>query len=1605
MPDPSMRPRNELAPAPRPWQNMWEYLLIINVLISVARGDLERRKDQDFFWKSGTWGRCIGDCGQGGVQSRSVWCVHEEGWVTHNSNCKSRDKPQNQRGCFKICDWHKDLFQWEVKEWEMCVLVPYPQNDLKTRTSECVTAQHGLQRRKVECVQKVNHSIALSEICEYFTPRPPTEQACLVPCPKDCVVSEFSQWSTCSRSCGKQLQHRTRSVISPPLYGGLDCPSLTESRMCEFQGVCSFGDEEYTYSLKVGPWSECRLPHLKEIHLSGRTMLDFSSDSKERSTFKQESHIFQTSSNVWDLEIGYQTRQVRCTRSDGKNALLSICSQDNMPVQYQSCIVPKDCEVTEWSAWSRCSKTCRSSDVAPGYWSRSRDVKRVAIGGGRPCAMLKENEACNVQEDVLPPCPWFFWKTSEWRECRVSVVSDTHGVENAALCGGGTQTREVFCAQIIEENGREEVFRPVDRKFCVEPRPSASQLCSIACSMDCLLSAWSEWGQCVYENCLDHQGRKGVKLRRRHIIVDATGPGGNCPHLVESIPCDNPVCYKWAVSGDLQCVPENGECGHGRYQVNTTCQDENGHAVSDKLCVDEPPVQLVCKVPCGLDCVISEWSRWSQCSRSCSTKNAEGKQSRVRSILAYPGEGGKSCPSSQALYEYRLCNSHPCSVFYWETSPWSSCAADTTASSLNVTSNIEAHCGLGVQIRSVFCMKSNAGQVTNKRCPESTRPESMRPCLLPCKTDCVVTLFSEWTACPTSCLPGNATSVKQSRYRIVLQQAANGGQECPDTLYEERECDDVPICWIYRWDTHPWGQCVLVPDSVRLGLVGITESCGRGLQSRDIMCVSSDGLSVDVTECHRWAGPMPHLVQECHLPCKDDCTFTPWSKFSSCSTDCTQSRVRRRALTGRSKKRERCQNTAIYPLVETEMCHCGLYKSQPYGNWSDCIIPGATPESQLGGNKAEGVRLCGEGLRFRDVACYDLTGRIVDPALCSHSGYIKEICEVACPFDCKMSEWSNWSACTSSCGTGVKIRKRWLKEKPYNGGRPCPKLDIKNQVYETVPCSSECRQYSWVAEPWSACKLHSEEKSACGEGIQIRNVRCVSVSENGEDIFVNDTYCNQREMVPTTQKCTLSCPGECVMSNWGPWSPCPKFCNSNHKRTRTRFPLRIPTNGYKCPEDSQADSCVLNSNCFHYSYNVTDWSACQLSENASCGEGIRTRLLECVRSDGLPVKMSFCEQVKLEHPLKMSMRCLVECAIDCRLSPWSPWSPCSQTCGIGGQMVRSRQIVVQALNNGRPCPTQLNQYKSCPIYPCYTWSFGEWSSCMIENGQCGEGFKTRNLTCVVHDASPSAARKPVEPRLCGDMPSAEDQFKLLCNVPCPGDCHLSDWSRWSLCELSCIDGRNFETVGRQSRSRTFIIQSLENQETCPKPVVETRPCAGGKCFRYTWKMSPWRDRRRDVWCQRSDGMNVTGGCPVQSQPASVRVCDPPCTKPFSYCMQSGVCGCQQGYTEIMRSNGYLDYCLKVPGTESKKADVKKIVEKSRHTNSKIPDIFKGWSIQPFDPDGRLKLWVYGVSAGSFVIIVFLILLSYLICKKPKEHMSLFPQQKPLTFAYDGDLDM
>lgn len=87
---------------------------------------------------------------------------------------------------------------------------------------------------------------------------------------------------------------------------------------------------------------------------------------------------------------------------------------------------------------------------------------------------------------------------------------------------------------------------------------------------------------------------------------------------------------------------------------------------------------------------------------------------------------------------------------------------------------------------------------------------------------------------------------------------------------------------------------------------------------------------------------------------------------------------------GRSRKKEHCLNVE---LEQTEACPCDELLSQPYGNWSACILPDPSAAGAFKGwTSQQEIKECGQGVRYRAVACVEQQGRLLDPTLCTEMG-------------------------------------------------------------------------------------------------------------------------------------------------------------------------------------------------------------------------------------------------------------------------------------------------------------------------------------------------------------------------------------------------------------------------------------------------------------------------------------------------------------------------------------------------------------------------------------------------------------------------------------------
>ena len=101
---------------------------------------------------------------------------------------------------------------------------------------------------------------------------------------------------------------------------------------------------------------------------------------------------------------------------------------------------------------------------------------------------------------------------------------------------------------------------------------------------------------------------------------------------------------------------------------------------------------------------------------------------------------------------------------------------------------------------------------------------------------------------------------------------------------------------------------------------------------------------------------------------------------------------------GRSKKKDKCKNTQMYPLSETQYCPCDKYNAQPVGNWSDCILPeGGRVETVLGMKVQGDIKECGQGYRYQAMVCYDQDNRLVETSRCNSHGESACMCVCLSP--------------------------------------------------------------------------------------------------------------------------------------------------------------------------------------------------------------------------------------------------------------------------------------------------------------------------------------------------------------------------------------------------------------------------------------------------------------------------------------------------------------------------------------------------------------------------------------------------------------------------------
>jgi len=822
----------------------------------------------------------------------------------------------------------------------------------------------------------------------------------------------------------------------------------------------------------------------------------------------------------------------------------------------------------KWGEWSECSASC-GGGLETAQYSFLDGVKC-----GKACPHGdgdRKHQECNQQA-----CPV---------DCEGSWGEYT---SCSATCGGGVQSRMFTVTQAAAHGGKE----CPQQCGTVEDHPCSTEKCEEHCS-----GHWDDWSDCVGPAgawC----GEGGTQTRGYNVTVEHTKGGCGCSAVmwgskkevdvdastVDKRTCELPCCPKpcegeWGEWG--QCTGKNVKhlemvvpsaygdvstemcCGGGMKSKTFTvtkdkecggkcCEASNG-AIASETC---------CEAPCPVDCE-GHWGDFGECCSSC----ASGQQEALFVITQEALHGGKECKHKAGAIKRQVCNENiPCPVDcegHW--SEWDECTDE---------------CGPdGTQSRHwIVTVEAEHG---GKKCSQMDKVE-LRPCD-PVPKPCPVPAVCQWTEygeCSACCFDTELSPpepIMKYRKWIEITPALHGGAECknspPYGESEEAPCPNKPNCpipCIGHWGEYDTCNAEVATDCN--AAYGEEYFCGRGTRTK----------VYHITQEAQYGGETcPHVdghkeSKVCgDVPCPIHCegNFTEWG---CCSGTCG----------GHSQARE----FKIHVEAQHGGCKCKHdehIEHQKCGT-DPCPIDCVGHWSKFGECSQECTDCRGYGAIGQKESHF-----IIDtPAQyggkeCPHTdGEVKhENCgEKCCPEDCEGS-WSEFGACSTSCGNGVTERTYTITHHEAHGGKPCPRCDKATHQKPcdyTSPCPVDC-----VGAPseWSQCS----EK--CGGGEQSAwFIQHMMAQHGGKE-------CEKGQFEQVTRECnTQECPKMCLGA-FGPWGACDADCSGGTK-SRSFMVFRPAAGGG--PECSHANGDVDTAPCHEHpcpvGYKCPKEKTCQMAD-------------------------------------------------------------------------------------------------------------------------------------------------------------------------------------------------------------------------------------------------------------------------------------------------------------------------------------------------------------------------------------------------------------------------
>jgi hypothetical protein len=467
------------------------------------------------------------------------------------------------------------------------------------------------------------------------------------------------------------------------------------------------------------------------------------------------------------------------------------------------------------------------------------------------------------------------------------------------------------------------------------------------------------------------------------------------------------------------------------------------------------------------------------------------------------------------------------------------------------------------------------------------------------------------------------------------------------------------------------------------------------------------------------------------FPCRsnpfqdDTCAYSLWSKWSDCTGGCGRRGHHARFRTVLLGSVSECRGRTMQVRRCTGRCTSKARTRAPRVRCSYDHTAAWTPCS----------RKCGGGVQHRTRLLLSFwEDNRCAPAQHDVRRCNRRPCRRTVP--CRLSEWSQASNCSATCGSGTQLFVRHVTRKARHGGTCDEELEELRPCV-VMACPVVCQLSEW--------KQASNCSATCGSGTQLFVRHVTRKARHGGTC--DEELQEQRSCVGT------DCPVDCSLSKWAPASNCSAKCGSGTQLFVRRVVRKAQRGGAcdgKLSERRFCDGTDCPIDCI-----LSDWTR-KTECNATCGSGYdvwsRMVLADAVNGGECSKKL---EETRLcqKDP----------CPKPCEISDWVPADPCD--CRTDTQKWGRLYIGGDCSNDNRKL------FKTVPCKcECSYDVVGEWR-------RCCNGTQSRVLSSPTDKDNGCPSTKK-ETRPCNGTCTVECSANTLagCSMGCPWCPNGTSWS-------------------------------------------------------------------------------------------------------------------------------------------------------------------------------------------------------------------------------------